>query len=49
MGDGGFNGSFSLCAAACMDSMGLLDMHVALVLSNYASAFVAKLMASVKE
>ena len=49
MGGGGFNGNLPLGAVVCIDSMGFLGMHVTLVLSNCASAFVAKLMASVKE
>ena len=49
MGGGGFSGNLPLCVVVCMGSMGLLGMPVDLVLSNCASTFVAKLMASVKE
>jgi hypothetical protein len=49
MEGGGFSGNLHLCVVVCMDSMGLLGMPVDLVLSNCASAFVAKLMAFVKE
>jgi hypothetical protein len=49
MEGGGFSGNFPLYAVADIDSTGILATLVAFVLSNCVSAFVAKLIASVKE
>jgi hypothetical protein len=49
MEGGGFSGNFPLCVVVCIDSTGTFATLVALVLSNYVYAFVAKLIASVKE
>jgi hypothetical protein len=49
MEGGGFSGNFPLCVVACIDSTWTFATLVALVLSNYVYAFVAKLIASVKE
>jgi hypothetical protein len=49
MEGGGFSGNFPLCVVACIDSTGTFVTLVALVLSNCVYAFVAKLIASVKE